>query len=52
MDGHHDHANTETVVGHATLATGAYPSVHGMIANVWLDREKDRVVYNIEDESI
>ncbi len=50
MDGHHDHANTETVVGHATLATGAYPSVHGMIANVWLDREKDRVVYNIEDD--
>jgi len=49
MDGHHDHANTETVVGHATLATGTYPSVHGMIANVWLDREQSRVVYNNED---
>ena len=50
MDAHHDHANTETIVGHATLATGAYPSVHGMIGNVWLDREKGRVVYNIEDD--
>jgi predicted AlkP superfamily pyrophosphatase or phosphodiesterase len=50
MDAHHDHANTETVVGHATLATGAHPSAHGMIANVWLDRKKGRVVYNIEDD--
>ena len=29
---HHPHANTETIVGHATLATGAYPAQHGMIA--------------------
>lgn len=50
MDAHHDHANTETIVGHATLATGAYPSAHGMIGNVWMDREKGRVVYNIEDD--
>ena len=32
------HANTETIVGHTTLATGASPSVHGMIGNVWYDR--------------
>ena len=50
MDAHHDHANTETIVGHATLATGAHPSAHGMIANVWLDRKKERTVYNIEDD--
>lgn len=50
MDAHQDHANTETIVGHATLATGANPSAHGMIGNVWLDREKGRVVYNIEDD--
>ena len=35
---HHEHANTETVVGHATLATGAHPSEHGMIGNSWFDR--------------
>ncbi|MHC5048894.1 MAG: alkaline phosphatase family protein, partial [Planctomycetota bacterium] len=30
---HYRHANTETIVGHATLATGAHPSVHGMTGN-------------------
>jgi len=49
-DAHHAHANTETVVGHATLATGALPAVHGMIGNEWLDRENNRVVYCIEDD--
>jgi predicted AlkP superfamily pyrophosphatase or phosphodiesterase len=48
-DAHHDHANTETIVGHATLATGAYPSIHGMIGNIWFDRESGQTTYNIED---
>ena len=48
-DAHHNHANTETIVGHATLATGALPSVHGMIGNVWYDNKLERLVYNIED---
>jgi predicted AlkP superfamily pyrophosphatase or phosphodiesterase len=47
---HHRHANTETVVGHATLATGADPADHGMIGNIWFDKELGRVVYNIEDD--
>lgn len=46
---HYQHANTETIVGHASLATGVVPAAHGMVANVWFDREKDRLVYNIED---
>ncbi|QOL27324.1 alkaline phosphatase family protein [Thalassotalea sp. LPB0316] len=45
----HPHANTETIVGHATLATGATPAVHGMIGNTWFDRNEQRLVYNIED---
>jgi len=49
IDAHHRHANTETVVGHATLATGTDPAVHGMIANVWLDRQTGKLVYNVED---
>ncbi len=49
-DAHHRHANTETIVGHATLATGADPAVHGMVGNVWFDRALDRYVYNVEDE--
>jgi predicted AlkP superfamily pyrophosphatase or phosphodiesterase len=45
----YDHANTETIVGHATLATGAHPSKHGMVGNVWYDRESGELAYNIED---
>lgn len=48
-DAHHAHANTETIVGHTTLATGADPSAHGMIGNVWLDRLTGDLTYNIED---
>jgi len=45
----HRHANTETIVGHTTLATGADPSMHGMVGNVWLDRDTGKLTYNIED---
>jgi predicted AlkP superfamily pyrophosphatase or phosphodiesterase len=48
-DAHHAHANTETIVGHATLASGADPAAHGMIGNVWLDRQTGMLTYNIED---
>jgi predicted AlkP superfamily pyrophosphatase or phosphodiesterase len=43
------HANTETIVGHASLATGTTPANHGMVGNVWFDREEGRLVYNVED---
>jgi predicted AlkP superfamily pyrophosphatase or phosphodiesterase len=46
---HHAHANTETIVGHTTLATGAHPSGHGMVANLWFDRETGSTTYNVED---
>lgn len=47
---HYLHANTETIVGHVSLATGTVPAVHGMVGNVWYDRQLNRLVYNIEDE--
>lgn len=46
---HHSHANTETIVGHTTLATGAHPATHGMIGNLWFDRETGLTTYNVED---
>jgi predicted AlkP superfamily pyrophosphatase or phosphodiesterase len=46
---HHAHANTETIVGHATLATGAHPAAHGMVGNLWFDRESGFTTYNVED---
>ncbi len=45
----YQHANTETIVGHTTLATGAFPSTHGMVGNVWYDRDAGELAYNIED---
>jgi len=45
----YQHANTETIVGHVSLATGTVPAAHGMVGNVWFDREDGRLVYNIED---
>ena len=47
---HYQHANTETAVGHATLATGADPSRHGIVANDWIDQKTGKSVYNTEDD--
>ncbi len=46
---HYTHANTETIVGHTSLATGTVPAAHGMVGNLWFDRALGRTVYNIED---
>jgi len=48
-DAHYQHANTETIVGHATLATGAHPATHGLVGNVWYDSDTRELAYNIED---
>jgi predicted AlkP superfamily pyrophosphatase or phosphodiesterase len=48
---HYQHANTETIVGHTTLATGATPAVHGMVGNVWYHADNGELGYNIEDDS-
>jgi len=34
---HYQHANTETIVGHVSLATGSVPAAHGMVGNVWFE---------------
>ncbi|SDB14042.1 alkaline phosphatase family protein [Bauldia litoralis] len=47
---HHRHANTETIVGHTTLATGTDPAIHGMVANVWFDRKTGAPRYNVQDD--
>ncbi len=46
---HHRHANTETIVGHTTLATGTDPAIHGMVANLWFDRSTGTSFYNVQD---
>jgi predicted AlkP superfamily pyrophosphatase or phosphodiesterase len=46
---HHDHAGTETAPGHATLATGSYPSHHGIVGNGWFNRPTSQRVYCVDD---
>jgi len=46
---HQDHAITETAPGHATLATGSYPSHHGIVSNVWFNRENGQRFYCVDD---
>lgn len=50
-DAHHRHANTETIVGHTTLATGTDPAIHGMVANLWFDRKSGKPFYNVQDQN-
>lgn len=45
----HNHANTVTCVGHATIATGAPPAYHGIVANNWFDKSANRRVYCVYD---
>ncbi|WP_370980869.1 alkaline phosphatase family protein [Agaribacterium sp. ZY112] len=48
----HPHAVTETIVGHTSLATGATPSIHGMISNRWYDQENEQMVYSCSDPTV
>jgi predicted AlkP superfamily pyrophosphatase or phosphodiesterase len=48
---YHEHACTETGVGHATIATACYPSHHGIVGNEWWDGTKPGWVYCAEDSS-
>jgi len=42
----------ETAVGHATIATGAMPSHHGIISNKWYNSLRDKTIYCVEDEKM
>jgi hypothetical protein len=50
INAHFQHADTETPVGHAALFTGAYPSSNGIVAGNWFDMDKQKVIYNCEDD--
>ena len=45
LNAHHEHANTVTGAGHATLGTGTYPSRHGIVGNAWMDRDTRKRTY-------
>ena len=47
----HDHAATQTAVGHAVLASGELPSHNGIIGNYWFDHVLKKRIYACEDSS-
>lgn len=50
----HDHAQTETSPGHATLSTGVFPGRAGIPSNAWREEENGKlhVVYNVVDPEV
>ena len=47
--GRYAHANTETGPGHATVATGAWSDVHGIVGNKWVDHATGAMIRCVED---
>ncbi len=43
------HSVTKTAPGHATIATGSVPALHGIIGNDWYDVKLAKQVYACED---
>jgi predicted AlkP superfamily pyrophosphatase or phosphodiesterase len=47
-----EHYPTVTAIGHATMLSGATPSVSGIIGNDWFDREAGRMVTSVSDPTV
>lgn len=48
----YNYVPTITAPGHASIYTGATPSVHGIVANDWVDKETKGNVYCVYDHSV
>jgi hypothetical protein len=44
-DAHLPYAGSSTGPGHASIATGLPPSIHGIVENQWFDRKSGKTVY-------
>jgi predicted AlkP superfamily pyrophosphatase or phosphodiesterase len=47
-----EHYPTVTAIGHATMLSGATPSVSGIIGNDWFDRETGATVTSVSDATV
>ena len=52
VDANLEHYPTVTAVGHATMLSGATPSVSGIIGNDWFDRESGASVASTADKTV
>jgi predicted AlkP superfamily pyrophosphatase or phosphodiesterase len=43
---------TYTAVGHTGVYTGAYPAVHGIVGNNWMDTKTGQKVYCTDDSTV
>jgi len=46
---HYNYLFTQSSVGYATIATGTYPSYHGIVADQWYNNVKEEIIYCAED---
>jgi Type I phosphodiesterase / nucleotide pyrophosphatase len=51
-DANLEHYPTVTAIGHATMLSGATPSVSGIIGNDWFDRESGTTVQSVTDTTV
>ncbi len=49
---HFNYIPTFTGPGHASVYTGTYPAVHGVVANDWYDKEIKASVYCVQDDEV
>jgi predicted AlkP superfamily pyrophosphatase or phosphodiesterase len=49
---HYNYMPTYTAPGHASIYTGATPSMHGIVSNEWFHRTLKKRVYCTDDESV
>ena len=50
-DARYNYLYTQTCPGYATISTGAMPSVHGIVADQWYDRLKNKTIVCTEDDA-
>lgn len=48
---HFNYAPTSTAPGHASVYTGTSPASHGIIGNSWYDKEQEKDVYCVSDDT-
>ena len=52
VDAHYSYRPTYTAPGHASIYTGTTPAVHGIVGNDWYDKEIEKRVYCVQDDSV
>jgi len=49
---YYEHFPPVTAVGHSTVLSGATPSISGIVANEWLDRESGKEISSVSDGAV